>query len=254
MSAITTFVFLCVAISLISTSQWIESNTSKLLRMDTDLAIGIYNGSIFLLGGNFNRRQLTEYVISDDIFIDHGATWISSGNGAFGYAQFCAQIQNILYMKDFDSASLSTFDMKTKAFTRRYINEYPITSIQMQTCVASSPIHAQLFVVGGCCYLSTVSVYNIPSSEWLNNVPLMQTGRSDVSCNVHPTTDTLYAIGGQGLSTIEIIHINDITNNNWEYIESLSEPLATTRSVIYRNSIYIIGGARWDDTPTDKVH
>eukprot|EP01083_Nonionella_stella_P034566 94596_1 len=127
----------------ISTSEWIESDASLLPYPDSRMAVGIYNKSIYLLGGDVNERQLTEFLISDETFINHGAPL---GSDVAGYAQTYTQINHTLYLKDMDSTGISTYDMKTNTFTSSYITNIP-TDGGKYACIASS--QTQVFVAGG---------------------------------------------------------------------------------------------------------
>eukprot|EP01083_Nonionella_stella_P164801 546602_1 len=106
----------------ISASKWVQSITSTLPSKDYDISVGIYNQSIYLLGGYMNSRQLTEYIISEDTFVDHGT---SLGSDVFGYGQYWTQIDHLLYIKDRNSDTIVIFDMKTKTFTADYIPNVP---------------------------------------------------------------------------------------------------------------------------------
>eukprot|EP01083_Nonionella_stella_P149740 476001_1 len=239
----------------ISTSEWIESDASLLPYPDSRMAVGIYNKSIYLLGGDVNERQLTEFLISDETFINHGAPL---GSDVAGYAQTYTQINHTLYLKDMDSTGISTYDMKTNTFTSSYITNIPIDEGKY-ACIASS--QTQLFVAGGA-WVSDVFAYDLVASRWISNIQSMQTVRSDHACVVHPTTNTLYAIGGASanentLSSIEIIEIENIQQKSWIYIEPLSLRVAWTRCAVHGDTIYVVGGCyrannKW--FATDKVH
>eukprot|EP01083_Nonionella_stella_P045760 122731_1 len=238
----------------ISASKWVQSITSTLPSKDYDISVGIYNQSIYLLGGYMNSRQLTEYIISEDTFVDHGT---SLGSDVFGYGQYWTQIDHILYIKQWDNDAIDIFDMNTKAFTTRYITNVPKNTGQW-ACLASS--QTQLFVVGGTFNaINDVSVYDLLTAQWLSNVPPMQSSRASGTCIIHPTTNALYAIAGFKTSTtktssIETIEINDIQLKTWTYIQPLSQALAYTRCVAHKNTIYVIGGGFGLDVPTTKVH
>merc|ERR1712228_393136 len=74
--------------------------------------------------------------------------------------------------------------------------------------------------------------------------PDLQSPRSDLSCAVHPTDDSiLFAIGGfyggTYLSSVEKI---DIAASTTEYVGSLTVEVIQTRAVAYDEMIYILGG------------
>eukprot|EP01083_Nonionella_stella_P107184 310197_1 len=243
-------VLVIFSVATTSASQWIQSTASALLRKDYDISGGFYNKSIYLLGGHDNLRQVTEYIISEDTFIDHGTPLTCA---VHGYGQYWTQIDHILYIKQWDNDAIDIFDMNTKAFTTRYITNVPKNTGQW-ACLASS--QTQLFVVGGTFNaINDVSVYDLLTAQWLSNVPPMQSSRASGTCIIHPTTNALYAIAGFKTSTtktssIETIEINDIQLKTWTYIQPLSQALAYTRCVAHKNTIYVIG----NDVANRKVH
>eukprot|EP01083_Nonionella_stella_P178977 633967_1 len=242
------------SVAAISASQWIQSTPSTLPLKDYDISVGIYNKSIYLVGGNKNRRQLTEYIISEDTFIDHGTPLTCA---VHGYGQYWTQIDHLLYIKDGNSDTIDIFDMKTKTFTADYIPNVP-KNTYAYACLASS--QTQLFVLGGTWdVINDVSVYGLLTTQWLSNVPSMQSNRAAGACIIHPTTNALYAIAGWDssstrTSSIETIQIEDIHINTWAYIQPLSQAIGHTRCVAHKNTIYVIGGDIGGETATRKVH
>merc|ERR1712228_611367 len=74
--------------------------------------------------------------------------------------------------------------------------------------------------------------------------PDLQSPRSDLSCAVHPTDDSiLFAIGGfYGGTYLSSIEKVDIAASITEYVGSLTFELIQTRAVAYNEMIYILGG------------
>eukprot|EP01083_Nonionella_stella_P089834 250842_1 len=265
---ICTLVYLQV--STIHAAQWILSS-STLPSMDNGYAVGVYDNSIYLLGGYNNPKQLTEYNIADDTFINHGTQTLWSSQVS-GYTQYWTQEQEILYFKAWNSDDICIFNLRTKTFISSYINNIP-SDVLFYTCLASDPTH--LFVLGGSkqnrltnyAPVSNVEAYEFKSGKWREGVvsmPNMKSKRADHSCIVYHTNDkdTLYAIGGYSTATtvLSSIEVIDTTTQSWKYIESLSLGLAWTRCVLYNEMIYIVGGAYANDINaqiwygTDKVH
>eukprot|EP01083_Nonionella_stella_P287050 977030_1 len=262
---ICTLVYLQV--STIHAAQWILSS-STLPSMDNGYAVGVYDNSIYLLGGYNNPKQLTEYNIADDTFINHGTQTLWSSQVS-GYTQYWTQEQEILYFKAWNSDDICIFDMRTKTFISSYINNIP-SDVLFYTCLASDPTH--LFVLGGSkqnrltnyAPVSNAEAYEFKSGKWREGVvsmPNMKSKRADHSC-ITNDKDTLYAIGGYSTATtvLSSIEVIDTTTQSWKYIESLSLGLAWTRCVLYNEMIYIVGGAYANDINaqiwygTDKVH
>eukprot|EP01083_Nonionella_stella_P275410 935273_1 len=243
-------VLVIFSVATTSASQWIQSTASALLRKDYDISGGFYNKSIYLLGGHDNLRQVTEYIISEDTFIDHGTPLTCA---VHGYGQYWTQIDHLLYIKQWNNEAIAIFDMKTKTFTADYIPNVP-KNTYAYACLASS--QTQLFVLGGTWdVINDVSVYGLLTTQWLSNVPSMQSNRAAGACIIHPTTNALYAIAGWDssstrTSSIETIQIEDIHINTWAYIQPLSQAIGHTRCVAHKNTIYVIG----DDVGTTKVH
>eukprot|EP01083_Nonionella_stella_P125519 379670_1 len=74
----------------------------------------------------------------------------------------------------------------------------------------------------------------------------MNVARDELSCIVHPNTNTLYAVAGnngnEDVATIERYVINQ-TASNWQFTNgNLSKGVVQSRSVIYHDNIYVIGG------------
>eukprot|EP01083_Nonionella_stella_P038937 105883_1 len=252
MPAVIDIALVIFSVAAISASQWIQSTYPSTLPLkDYDISVGTYNKSIYLVGGNKNRRQLTEYIISEDTFIDHGTSYLLKD--VHGYSQYWAQIDHLLYIKDGNSDAIDIFDMKTKTFTADYITNIPVTT-SGYACLASS--QTQLFVLGGTVNaINDVQLYDLFTSQWLRDVPSMKSTRLNFACIVHPTTNALYAIAGWDssstrTSSIETIQIEDIHINTWAYIQPLSQAIGHTRCVAHKNTIYVIG----DDVGTTKVH
>eukprot|EP01083_Nonionella_stella_P301926 1038648_1 len=256
MPAVIDIALVIFSVAAISASQWIQSTYPSTLPLkDYDISVGTYNKSIYLVGGNKNRRQLTEYIISEDTFIDHGTSYLLKD--VHGYSQYWAQIDHLLYIKDGNSDTIDIFDMKTKTFTADYITNIPVTT-SGYACLASS--QTQLFVLGGTVNaINDVQLYDLFTSQWLRDVPSMKSTRLNFACIVHPTTNALYAISGYDSSntktpSIETIEINDIKSKTWTYIQPLSQSLGWTRCAVHKNTIYVIGGDIGGETATRKVH
>eukprot|EP01083_Nonionella_stella_P164613 545365_1 len=255
-------------------SEWIQTSSPKLPRADYCIAVGFYNGSIYLLGGYGHRYQITEYAIERNLFIDHGLEAMHTYApfqlyGVYGYAQFWTQIDHLLYVEESygktEPDKISIFNMETKTFASSVIGGIP-TDGGINSCMTSNTTH--LFLLGGdygfavSIPLALVRLYDISSNQWITapSVPSMNSNRLGFACIIHPTDSKLYAIGGvassdTASSSIETVQSNDITHSTWEYISgTLSRPLAWCICEIYKNNIYVVGGASATYVVTKNVH
>eukprot|EP01083_Nonionella_stella_P099702 280336_1 len=260
---------------IVSTAAWIQSGVT-LPRIGAGMAVGYFNNSIYLLGSQGFPYQFVEYPIGQT-FIDHGETYFTTG--LYDGTQYYYQNGNILYMIDrFDvsvdeGTTLCTFNLETKEFTK-YWNSITLQYTTVTNCVASTDSY--LFIVGGCdpgctdgcgvytygCQRNIVQILTLVGSNrltWMSNTPTMNRARTAFSCVIHPSTNTLYAIGGhrgkaaEGVydwggkdyyRTIEKLYIGgNIPSQSWQYTRgNLSLPAQETRAVVYGDIIYVIGG------------
>eukprot|EP01084_Bolivina_argentea_P132931 234567_1 len=97
---------------------WVTSNLILPRGGDANMAIGYFNDSIFLLGGNAYGYQMLEYKVFEKEFIDHGELAIS--DNTFGFGQYYTQINDTIYIIDPDGDKLSVFHMNTKIFEKSW--------------------------------------------------------------------------------------------------------------------------------------
>eukprot|EP01083_Nonionella_stella_P281030 956226_1 len=235
---IATFLVLCK-------SQWISSSKS-LPRIDCGMAIGSYNQSIFYLGGYQNYRQLVEYDIARDEFIDVGETVVSA---LYLDQPYYTQIDHTLYVIDILD-TLTTYNMKTNAFDPNYASIN--SKVNTLACLASKP--GYLYIVGGFNKNSPsdlVQVFDITNHVWMTDSPPMNNGRQSPSCIVNPSTGILYAFGGyvygaqalkDWIHSTEAIDTTDITQRTWSIKESLALNVSSYfYPVVHDNKIYVMG-------------
>eukprot|EP01084_Bolivina_argentea_P220513 373698_1 len=223
------------------------TGTTKLPRIDNKYAIGHYNNTIFLIGGQSNPYQLVEYDIMQNQFSDKGLIAISDSTAGAG--QFYTQINNAIYMIDSSGNHLSRYDMKNKLFENQWSNIIFETNVGFKGCLSSA--NGYMFVVGGEGSQNVFQVLNLSTNTWMENAPPMNTARKSFSCIANPTTNELYAIGGWTGGTIprdriEKIYIgNNIEQQNWIYIDNLLIPVSISRSILIKhtNEILVVGGS-----------
>eukprot|EP01084_Bolivina_argentea_P272335 463665_1 len=248
---------ICVALSVDVnyTGNWING-TSLLPRGNHAMAVGVYNGSIFMIGGRstINKRAFVEYNTVSQQMIDHG-TYIQQMTDTWGRGgQFYTQQMHIVYMIEFYGTMISTMDLSTNTFTSNWQTVSIMNpGVGTTGCLASTANH--LYVVGGdnsnsdsgC--LDTLQVFDMNAMQWISNTPSMTTIRYNVACIVH--NGLLWAIGGHGgiscgqsaLSSIERINVNNIQNKQWLTTNySLLMPVVSARAIGFGNDILVIGG------------
>eukprot|EP01083_Nonionella_stella_P189190 699063_1 len=76
---------------------------------NSNMAIGAYNDSIFILGGSIttvnNQRQMTEYQIEFNNMVYYGPNYLS--HDFVNYGTYYAQLGHMLYIMNEGGASLS---------------------------------------------------------------------------------------------------------------------------------------------------
>eukprot|EP01084_Bolivina_argentea_P259323 437528_1 len=123
-------------------SEWISHSENTMPRDDTMLAVGSYNGSIYLLGGMDKKRQQTIYDIKTNSFVFYRSGFVPEGNKVAGEAQFWTQIGSKLYILDDiipTQNKITVFDMKTNTFISEFDN-MPIAMIDGmgRACITST--------------------------------------------------------------------------------------------------------------------
>eukprot|EP01083_Nonionella_stella_P145912 458224_1 len=85
------------------------------------MAVGAYNNTIYLLGGNNDRKQLIQYDITTATLIDNGTLALPAD--VYVISQGYTQIDNILYIIAGSAGGGKSFkilDMKTSKMTIGY--------------------------------------------------------------------------------------------------------------------------------------
>eukprot|EP01083_Nonionella_stella_P306492 1073631_1 len=224
----------------------VTSTSLRLPRADRQMAIGSWNGSIFILGGSGYGRALVELDIADNQMIDHGTTYLA--NDTFSSAQFWTQREEILYIISNDGYTLNAFNVRNKEFTQNYNN----INIPIAPLIASglASYDDRLFVVGGKNQsngaVNTLQIYNITRDEWSYGASL-NTAKMNHGCVVHEATGTLFAIGGyNGITQITSNERIFVDGNGameeWHYIDPLKYKMAAVRAVVFGHDILALSG------------
>eukprot|EP01083_Nonionella_stella_P190188 704471_1 len=225
------------------------SPSLRLPRAERQMAIGAWNGSIFILGGSGYHRALVEWDIADNQMIDHGTTYLPNMTLISSKpAQFWSQQEEILYMISNELNSFSVFNLRDKEYILNYKNTtIPIAPL-IASCLAS--YDDRLFVVGGKNQsngaVNTLQIYNITRDEWSYGASL-NTAKMNHGCVVHEATGTLFAIGGyNGITQITSNERISVDGNGameeWHYIDPLKYKMAAVRAVVFGHDILALSG------------
>eukprot|EP01083_Nonionella_stella_P023533 65133_1 len=230
------------------------------------MAVGEYNGTVFLIGGapsgGVDNNQLVQVDIETQNVTDRGGDFFNVETR--GGSQFWTQQSHIVYMitGTTENTTFNTFNLITMEYTRDWrgitfpidVGEYPTA------CLASS--NAFLYAVGGMIgagwSIDVVQVLSLSTYSWITDPdpPPMQKWREGHACIVH--NNYLWVFGGYDEdgdhATNERIKATNITENTWQFIDSFSVGLFAIRAVSWHDVIYIIGG--WDSASVkhDWVH
>eukprot|EP01083_Nonionella_stella_P179004 634153_1 len=231
----------------VSQTQWIVSD-EPLPRLSDEMAIGEYNGTIFVFGGWDYSRQLVEYAISTQTLTDRGKLFLPK-RARGGDGQFWTQQDDIVYLIQHPSPNtFHIFDLNTIKYTSNWNNITFNTNVEDKACLTSSP--SFLYVLGGYPANSgtVIQALSLTTYLWMNNPPYMQHSRGKHACIV--SNGYLWAFGGENasgdLASNERINTTNIRQNTWAFIDSFSVGLKLTRATSWYDTIYIVGGANGD--------
>eukprot|EP01083_Nonionella_stella_P083391 230594_1 len=219
-------------------------------RADYGMAIGSWNNTISIFGGEDYHTSYVEYDIASGSIIDHGQSFISPGR-IYGSSSFFTQKDQHLYSIDYYGQRFIRFDLSNKTYEYDWNSLAFPKKVYHTACLASTDQY--LFVVGG--GSTSGSPYQnfqilnltapVSSSSWITG-SLLNEGRSRSTCAVHPSTNRLYVFGGKDSDTIESVNVaSDVvmSTETWSY--NANTLLIQTRapsSIIWGDDIYIIGG------------
>eukprot|EP01083_Nonionella_stella_P179593 638008_1 len=182
----------------VSQSQWIEAD-DPFPRISDEMAIGEYNGTIFIFGGWTYSRQLVEYEINTQTLTDRGTSFLPDNRARGGNGQYWTQQGHIVYLLEHPSPNtFDIFDLSTTQYTSNWNNITLDTNVGFSACFASS--QSFLYILGG--YLGAtvmwskvVQIVSLTTYEWIDNPPYIQHSRGNLACIVY--NDYLWAFGGQ---------------------------------------------------------
>eukprot|EP01083_Nonionella_stella_P241949 844386_1 len=213
------------------------------------MAGGIYNDSVYILGGKSSsgyERSVYVYQWTTQSYASL-TTHDPLPTDIYGDGQYWSQHHHILYMIVPDAGNtLATYNMQTNAFISNFIR-IP-TSVGKYGCLASH--NETLYLVGGMTnggssIANELQILSLSTLQWMMDAPVMNNVRAQLPCIA--SNNYLWAFGGtQDINTQhatnERIHIQNIMQNTWNYVDSLSFPACLTRCVSWHDVIYIVGG------------
>eukprot|EP01083_Nonionella_stella_P178572 631208_1 len=221
-----------------------------LLRAAKGMAVGYWDGSVFILGGFPDSKEFVEYEVANDKMIDHG-TILSFDIEKQG--QFYTQTNNNLFMISNDDRLLMMDLSQTTKTLQTYGAPLP-TNVATFGCLESNDEF--IFMVAGsdaldgplAGYLDELQILDILASKWISNAPKMTSPRLFSACSIHKESGYLYVIGGYlgaPIKLVEKINVNNIANistQQWKSVSDLTNPADRSRSVVFGDYILVIGG------------
>eukprot|EP01084_Bolivina_argentea_P111137 198386_1 len=232
---------------------WNQPSNPLLYDGKQGIAVGYFNTSIWLIGGNPSETDLIEYNIDNDLYIQHN----SISTQIYTSSQSYTQIGNIVYLYSYKTQMITTYNMKSNVY-----NNVAITKPDDRRYPCLTNFGEQyLFLLGGYLngvYLNDFRIFDLIQNEWINDGTSMPQKRRDFSCDIH--NDILYIFGGydgtKSLDSVITLNINNVSNMDDEWItllSTLTSPKYNIRSVVYDDYIYIIGGGGRNAQYLDEV-
>eukprot|EP01083_Nonionella_stella_P190012 703918_1 len=242
------FVVACVYNTNALLKKWTLPN-SILPQADFSMAVGYYNGSIFMIGGYNHPQQLTVFNTNTDSFTDFGT---NAFNGSVEgtttiYGQFSTQNGRFIFTINRQPPHLfGVFDMTTKQYTNKWINISHIRNSSNYECLASSTNY--LFAVAS----KQIQMLDLITLQWMQYLPTMNDYKFNFVCLVHKDKLLVFGRGSghgsviDGNITNEAIIITDIAQNSWQYFTSqpvdYPGPAIYDKAVAHQNKIYLTTG------------
>eukprot|EP01083_Nonionella_stella_P217043 779432_1 len=223
--------------------------THPLPRPADYIATGIYNNTVYLLGGSVSQRQLVEF---------NGTTFVDKGDDVLQWVKDYrnppfAQIGYYIVWRDAVASSsvLHAYNMKDDTFT----DNWAIMATNFNVDSRYVADEQRLFLVGGRInggfFTNMVEIYNMITHQWSYG-PTMNYKRTISGVVIDPITTHLYAIGGFGsndthdnvyLDSIEYMNITAL--DQWSFVPGiLPTGVSDTTAVLYKQLIYIIGSGK----------
>eukprot|EP01083_Nonionella_stella_P174000 601988_1 len=226
------------------------------------MAVGSYNGSIYLIGGA-NWRTLTKYSIDLNTFtLIEPIPWLSdpiSDLFLFNIGQFWTQQDDILYVSSpdlsFSFQYIQSLDLATLVYSDTFATvPQDIGAEYGYHCLASSTDY--IYVTGADLGQDShlLQALQISTGQWTMGNQ-MNVGRRRHSCvasgrflyvfgghDPHVNTLTMSNTHTINLTSTERIDINQITSQNWSYAVPLIQAVIHSRAVSCGDKLFVLGG------------
>ena len=198
-------------------------------------------------GGDDNSNQLVKYEISNDIFVDFGNDYLSStlGNSddEYGFGVYFTQINaTTLFTINSHGGSINVYHLQSLSYDT--LDTTIPTNVGIYGCLSSSESPSpKLYITGG--YnsgdsLNNLQVLSLVDLQWVSSPPSMLKAREQHGCVV--VNDTLWAIGGYYVDSVEAINTTNIATETWTAIGSLNCELRLMGVTAVNEMIFIVGG------------
>eukprot|EP01083_Nonionella_stella_P285032 970248_1 len=242
----------------IAKASWTTS-MDHLIYSNDQMSIGVYNDTIWLIGGGDFPTQLTQYNVRTQTMTDFGENALTAS--IKGYGQYWTQQNHMVYIIDQSTGnSLCTYNMITNQFQTNWMSIIFNTNVGDSGCLASTAQY--LYVTGGeinDVVVNTVQILSLSTHQWTISPPNMNVPRMKHTSIVHHTY--LWVIGGKdcvyncpnALTSIERIVVTDIMNNKWNIVSNLPVPLYSLRVIGWHDTLYVVGGYRRIDNMIGQV-
>eukprot|EP01083_Nonionella_stella_P221473 791194_1 len=219
------------------------------------MAVGSYNGSIYLIGG-VAMQTLTKYSIDLNTLTHIEPVPWERGAFLLNLGQFWTQQDDIVYMSAYiinaGPQHIVSLDLATLVYSRISAAPQDLgSSFHGYYCLASSTDY--IYVTGAYRIQNSnlLQVLQISTGQWtVGN--RMNVGRLYHSCVVYGSF--LYVFGGHvrtvgsrnvhtiNLTSTERIDINQITSQNWSYAVPLIQAVIQSRAVSCGDKLFVLGG------------
>ena len=166
-----------------------------------------------------------------------------------GKNQFFTQINHSLYAMD-EGWNVVAFDLETIDMNLSTVTSIPQdnSSLDCWPCLASDANRGYIFVIGGGGGNVLFRAFRISDGVWINGLNLTDI-RLNALCIFDDETDILYAIGGEGQQSVEIMEMtlfaesNGTDTSEWTLLEhELPEDYVNGRAHLHRDDILLFAG------------
>eukprot|EP01083_Nonionella_stella_P114307 337867_1 len=221
------------------------------------MAVGSYNGSIYLIGG-VAMQTLTKYSIDLNTLTHIEPVPWERGAFLLNLGQFWTQQDDILYVSPYISYAgtyIVSLDLATLVYSRISAAPQDLgSSFHGYYCLASSTDY--IYVTGALQIQNSnlLQVLQISTGQWTMGNQ-MNVGRRRHSCvasgrflyvfgghDPHVNTLTMSNTHTINLTSTERIDINQITSQNWSYAVPLIQAVIHSRAVSCGDKLFVLGG------------